>query len=180
VQLSPAVRYGIPAALLALLYGLFLAYRPAAEALLSPAPTRLVPLVMLIALVFSIGCGWLMLEHVPSRLLRRLGMVGILVAVFYWSGNLGRGYYAANAFPADQLVSDTSEWMITMGSGTKISAIRRDSGTRTPRSFQADADALALARPGTCFERRVDRSPAGAERLAAGDPLHAGDLHPCT
>jgi hypothetical protein len=66
MRLTPAVRYAIPAALLVLLYASYLTYQRASESLLTPAPTSLVPVVIVLALILGIGSALLLLEGVRS------------------------------------------------------------------------------------------------------------------
>jgi len=92
MELNPGVRYGLPLGLLTLLFGAFLAYRPAEQALLTAPSSAMFPLVVITGLVLGVGCAILMLEPIPSRLVRRLGTIFVLAIVFYLCGNVSRGY----------------------------------------------------------------------------------------
>ena len=179
MRLTPAVRYAIPAALLVLLYASYLTYQRASESLLTPAPTSLVPVVIVLALILGIGSALLLLEGVRSRLLRRLGTVALMAVVIYLSGVAGRGFYATHAFPAGQITHATSHWLVVGSSGNAINAVRQDSNRRTSRQFPAEAEALPQAKIGYCFDRPVERSSSGAERLATAEHVAASDLRPC-
>jgi hypothetical protein len=180
MQLTPAMRYGIVGAILIILFAFHQTYQAAADSLLTPAPASDVPVVIIVGLILGIGCGLLVFSNLRSRLVRRLGMIGLLAFVFYMAGSGGRGYYAAHAFPAAGTVHDTSRWMVGSASGNRISAMRRDVPQRIVRDFAFDAQGGQAASMGYCFERPIERSPSGAERLADNPPLTAGDLQPCS
>lgn len=171
------LRFGVPAAALLIIGGLYVGMHPLSLRLLSPPPGGFVAVTIVVVFSLALVAGYIFARDIPSRLVRRLVMISVMAFALYAGGVDARGLYSLAAFGKD--VTSTSEpWMTIRGSGGDLLV------TSLPRrkslSLPATPEAIAAAGPGQCVDVMIDKAPSGAERLAASQKIiEAGDISAC-
>ncbi|WP_156029774.1 hypothetical protein [Sphingomonas sp. URHD0057] len=172
------LRYGIPLVVLATLAALLVAMHSASQMLLTPPSGGFIGITMLICAAIAFYAAYMLAGDLPSRLARRLIVIGVMAFAFYAGGETSRGLYAINAFGNGPATVAKEPWMTINGHGSSITltnAARRKSIT-----LPATADAALAARPGNCVNVEVERSASGAERIAKSrGAIQATDISVC-
>jgi len=170
------VRYGIPLTILAVLAGMFLRFRGLSERLLTPLPKTYMTVTILIVLALAFYVAVMLARAAPSRLGRRLAVIGIMAFVLYAGGVSARGLYAQSAFSAGTV--EKERWMGLRARGNDL--LLTNPSRRKSIFLPASPETVAAASMGRCVEIAIERSASGDERVAAGRKIfEPSDLSPC-
>jgi hypothetical protein len=175
-----AARYGLAITPLILVAGCFLALSGPSERLLSPAPTQMVPVAMLVALGIALFASFTLLRDVESRFLRRMVTLLLFALTLFACGVSGRGLYAVMAFRGP-VTTFTEQWavdgFIKKDGALSISRAGLSRAMTLPASPEAVA---AVTGVGSCIAIKIERTPSGVERMASDQPtIGLADLKRC-
>jgi hypothetical protein len=158
------LRYGIPLVVLATLAALLMAMHNASQTLLTPPSGGFIGITILISAAIAFYAAYMLARDLPSRLARRLTMIGIMAFALYAGGETSRGFYAMNAFGDEPGTVARESWMTINGHGSSVTLT--NAARRKTITLPATPNAALAARPGNCVNVEVERSASGAERIA--------------
>jgi len=172
------LRYGIPVVVLATLGALLLALHGHSQRLLTPPSSGFIAITMLICFALAFYAAYMLAKDLPSRLARRLVVIGVMAFALYAGGETSRGIYAINAFGNEPASLTKESWMTLGGSGNSVTV--SNMARRKTITLPAAADAAVAARPGNCVSIEIEKSASGAERIAKSQPeIQATDISVC-
>jgi hypothetical protein len=174
---SVLVRFALPVAILVILACLYIGLSGPSQTLLSVPSPGFVGVTMLVVVGLAGFAGYMLAKDIPSRLGRRLVLLLVMAFSIYAGGVDARGLYAVNAFDG-QPEPVTERWMTMKGKAGEVVVTSLE--RRKTIDLAATPDAIDAAGPGKCVSLQIERSSAGAERIAPSQPeITVADLRPC-